>query len=115
MQKPAPFGERKQEASMTRGYHRKLKTTVRVYSLTQVVWAIAAALSAAVLVSAARADNGVPSPDKVVIVIEENHGESQIIGSASAPYINTLAANGALFTQSYAVTHPSEPNYLALY
>jgi len=63
----------------------------------------------------ARGDNGVPAPARVVIVIEENHSYSQIIGSASAPYINSLATNGALFTQSYALTHPSQPNYIALF
>jgi hypothetical protein len=59
--------------------------------------------------------NGVPRPDHVVIVIEENHSYSEIIGSSAAPYINSLAAQGALFTQSYAVTHPSQPNYLDLF
>jgi acid phosphatase len=59
----------------------------------------------------------VPTPVHVVIVIEENHDYSSIIGSAAAPYINALAtdSNGALFTQSYALTHPSQPNYLMLY
>lgn len=56
-----------------------------------------------------------PKPDHVVIVIEENHAYSQIIGSGSAPYINSLATQGALFTQSFAVTHPSQPNYLHLF
>src|SRR5438270_7774280 len=56
--------------------------------------------------------NGVPRPDHVVIVIEENHSYSEIIGSSAAPYINSLAAQGALFTQSYAITHPTQPNYL---
>src|ERR1700736_6632645 len=57
----------------------------------------------------------VPKPAHVVVVIEENHGYSQIIGSSQAPYINTLATQGALFTKSYALTHPSQPNYLALF
>src|ERR1022692_2999601 len=57
----------------------------------------------------------VPTPAHVIVVIEENHGYSQIIGSFQAPYINTLASQGALFTNSYAVTHPSQPNYLALF
>src|SRR3984893_8645848 len=56
-----------------------------------------------------------PKPAHVVIVIEENHGYSQIIGSSQAPYINTLATQGASFTKSYALTHPSQPNYLALF
>src|SRR5229473_5587242 len=57
----------------------------------------------------------VPKPAHVVVVIEENHGYSQIIGSSQAPYINTLATQGALFTKSYALTHPSQPNYLGLF
>ena len=59
--------------------------------------------------------NGVPRPDHVVIVIEENHSYGEIIGSSFAPYINSLATRGALFTQSYAITHPSQPNYLDLF
>jgi acid phosphatase len=65
--------------------------------------------------SCAFAASGLPTPDHVVVVIEENHSYSEIIGSASAPYINTLKNSGANFTQSFAVTHPSQPNYLALF
>lgn len=57
----------------------------------------------------------VPRPDHVVIVIEENHSFSSIYGSSSAPYMTALADAGALFTQSYAIEHPSEPNYLDLF
>jgi acid phosphatase len=49
------------------------------------------------------------------VVIMENHAYSQIIGDPAAPYLNQLASHGALFTHSYAITHPSEPNYLALF
>src|SRR5215475_2202688 len=62
-----------------------------------------------------RVANVVPRPDHVVIVIEENHSYSEIIGSFAAPYINSLVAQGALFTQSYAITHPSQPNYLDIF
>ena len=58
---------------------------------------------------------GIAPPDHVVIVIEENHAFASIIGSSSAPYINSLAQQGALFTQSFAVEHPSQPNYLDLF
>lgn len=54
-------------------------------------------------------------PSHVVLVIEENHGYDEIIGSSAAPYMNALAKSGALMTQSFAVTHPSEPNYLELF
>jgi acid phosphatase len=59
--------------------------------------------------------NGIPVPAHVVVVIEENHAAGQILGSASAPYLNSLAQSGANFTESFAVTHPSQPNYLALF
>lgn len=56
-----------------------------------------------------------PRPAHVVIVIEENHGYSEIIGNPDAPWINALAQHNMLFTRSFGVTHPSEPNYLALF
>ena len=59
--------------------------------------------------------SALPLPDHIVVVVEENHAYSQVIGSPAAPYINALARNGASFSHSYAVTHPSEPNYLALF
>jgi acid phosphatase len=43
----------------------------------------------------------------------ENGSYDDVIGNRSAPYLNALARSGALFTRSFAVTHPSEPNYLA--
>jgi phosphatidylinositol-3-phosphatase len=54
-------------------------------------------------------------PAHTVVVVMENHSYSDVIGNPDAPYINSLGTSGALFTQSFAVTHPSEPNYLALF
>ena len=66
--------------------------------------------------SSSQAQSGsLPRPDNIVIVIEENKSFSQIIGNREAPYINELAKHGSLFTQSYGITHPSQPNYLALF
>jgi fibronectin type 3 domain-containing protein len=59
--------------------------------------------------------SGVPQPDHVVVVMEENHAYNEIIGSSSAPYINALAQQGALMTNSFAIEHPSEPNYLDIF
>ena len=57
-----------------------------------------------------------PRPDHIVVVIEENRGYSQIMDQRnSGSYIHALAKRGMLFTQSYGVTHPSQPNYLALF
>jgi hypothetical protein len=57
----------------------------------------------------------VPRPAHVVVVLMENHAYGQIIGSTSAPYLNSLAQAGASFTNAHGVTHPSQPNYLALF
>ena len=57
----------------------------------------------------------VPQPAHTVVVVLENHAFSEVIGNPAAPFINMLASHGALFTRSYAITHPSEPNYLALF
>lgn len=52
----------------------------------------------------------------VVIVVLENHGYSEIIGSASAPYINnTLVQGGVLINNAYGEQHPSQPNYFWLF
>jgi len=57
-----------------------------------------------------------PHAGNVVLVIMENRDYGLIIGSPQAPYINgTLVPEAALMTNSHAVTHPSEPNYLALF
>jgi phosphatidylinositol-3-phosphatase len=56
----------------------------------------------------------VPRFRRVAVLILENHGYSQIIGSPQAPYLNRIANHGALATDYYAVGHPSLPNYLAL-
>ena len=39
----------------------------------------------------------------------ENHGYSQIIGSSSAPYINSLARTYGLAMNYFALDHPSLP------
>ncbi|EIL98311.1 acid phosphatase [Rhodanobacter thiooxydans LCS2] len=58
----------------------------------------------------------IPRYDHVVIVVMENASRSSIVGNTvDAPYINSLLSSGANFTQAYAVTHPSQPNYVALF
>jgi hypothetical protein len=55
------------------------------------------------------------APRHIVIVMMENKSYSEVIGNPAAPYLNWLARHGASFTNSHAITHPSEPNYLALF
>jgi len=74
----------------------------------------------AIAESGAKADTAftaerLPRPDHVVVVVEENKAYRQIVGSAAAQYLNRLAHDAAVFTNSFAVTHPSQPNYLALF
>lgn len=57
----------------------------------------------------------IPAPDHVVVVVLENKSFHGVAGDPSAPYIGALARDGASFGQSFGVTHPSEPNYLALF
>jgi acid phosphatase len=61
------------------------------------------------------APGALPRPKHTLVVVLENHGYGQVIGSPDAPFINSLAGHGALFTDAHAITHPSEPNYLALF
>ncbi len=56
-----------------------------------------------------------PTPDHIVILVEENHGYDQIIGSDLTPYINKLAREGANFTNAHGLVHPSQPNYIGLF
>jgi hypothetical protein len=57
----------------------------------------------------------IPMPDHIVIVFEENKSYSQIIGNPTAPYINGLLSQGASLTNMFAITHPSQPNYIAFF
>jgi acid phosphatase len=61
--------------------------------------------------------NGGPSPASsahVIVVVEENHSYSQVIGNSAMPYLNGLASQYGLATQYYADVHPSIGNYLML-
>jgi phosphatidylinositol-3-phosphatase len=56
-----------------------------------------------------------PAYKHIIVIIEENHDYDALIGSKNSPYITWLSQNGALFTDSHGVTHPSQPNYLAIF
>jgi len=65
--------------------------------------------------TATPAGGSVPRPDHVVVVIFENKPYAQIFGNGCCPYINQQASVAALMIRSFAVTHPSQPNYLDLF
>jgi acid phosphatase len=50
----------------------------------------------------------------LMIIVEENHSSSQVIGNSSMPFFNRLARDYGLATDYTGVSHPSEPNYLAM-
>ncbi|HEX4602770.1 MAG TPA: alkaline phosphatase family protein [Candidatus Angelobacter sp.] len=56
----------------------------------------------------------IPQSNHVVVVLEENESYSAVIGNASMPYLNSLAAQNGLATQYFANTHPSIGNYFML-
>ena len=51
----------------------------------------------------------------MVVVILENRSYAQILGNACCAYLNRQANASALMTNSFGVTHPSQPNYLDLF
>ncbi len=88
----------------------------RFYLAACVASALLTTTAANVHTVSAHAATSVPRPDHVVIAVMENKNYDEIIGRPDeAPYLNTLAGQSALFTDSHGVTHPSQPNYLALF
>ena len=85
--------------------------------------AAALALAAAVLAACGSSSEAVPGfsgavkrsrAARVVLLVMENKDRGQIIGSADAPYMTALARRYGTAQRSFAITHPSLPNYLAL-
>jgi hypothetical protein len=58
--------------------------------------------------------NTLPTPDHVIVVVLENHSFSQVIGSPSMPYLNSLANAHSLATNYFGDVHPSIGNYFML-
>src|ERR1017187_9219308 len=61
--------------------------------------------------------SGIPLPPptgtvSVLTIVMENESLSDIIGNPACPYINSLANTYCLLASSYAMGHPSAPNYL---
>ncbi len=69
---------------------------------------------AATVVSQILPSGKVPNFSHVIVMIFENEEITNIIGNASLPNFNKLAKQYTLLTNSFAVAHPSLPNYIAL-
>jgi hypothetical protein len=50
----------------------------------------------------------------IAVLLLENEEYGDIVGAAATPYLNSLSRRYGLATRSFAITHPSLPNYLAL-
>lgn len=84
--------------------------------LRGLVAAAAVATLSSSLPSFAASVPDLPTPDHVVVVMMENHSFEQIMdGGVQTAVLRGLAAQGASFTNAFAITHPSEPNYFALF
>jgi len=102
--------------------HRRVKIGIALAGLALAV-GVAAGVSRTALEPSAlgpntagieSAESRAPAFTHVVVVVFENQEYEMVIGDPSAPTFNGLARRHALLTNSYAVTHPSLPNYLAL-
>jgi len=58
---------------------------------------------------------GVPAFEHVIVVVMENKDFDQARNPKSCPYTADLMRAGAWFSDYHAITHPSQPNYLALW
>ncbi|UQU67620.1 alkaline phosphatase family protein [Couchioplanes caeruleus] len=56
-----------------------------------------------------------PMPDHIVIVMLENKRYDAVVGHPKTPWVSSLARTSANMLHFYAETHPSQPNYLALF
>ena len=56
----------------------------------------------------------IPQVEHVVVVPLENTNYSEVIGSPSMPFLNSLLAKGSLAANYFANSHPSIPNYFIM-
>src|SRR5215471_2651458 len=75
---------------------------------------IAALAVTPVFAASAPSASSIPKYDHIFVIVEENHGFTDVIGNPAAPNLNALAGRFGLATNYFGVMHPSEPNYVAL-
>lgn len=56
--------------------------------------------------------SSVPALDHIIVVVMENHSYDQV---RLLPYTADLIAANSSFSASYALTHPSQPNYIGMW
>jgi phospholipase C len=75
---------------------------------------VAALALGAAVVTAASPASGAAATSHIVVILMENKESSDVLASTAAPYETSLARRYGLAVNSFAITHPSLPNYLAL-
>lgn len=78
---------------------------------------LSAVVVAALLLAGAAASSRAPSRplQHVFVIMLENHSQGDVIGTPSAPFLTRLARKYARAANYLGVTHPSQPNYIALF
>ena len=76
--------------------------------------AVAAALVFAVTASASSPNSANANLKHVFVIMIENHSQRSVIGDPNAPFLTSLANTYGTASSYYGVTHPSEPNYVAM-
>jgi phospholipase C len=64
--------------------------------------------------ASAAPEGAMPRYEHVFVIVEENHSNDQVVGSGRAPGLDALAWTYGFASRYYAITHPSEPNYVAM-
>ena len=101
-----------------RSFYRRAASTTHAFFACTLILAVATGCS---LSSAGGPRPQAPTPSgsvpqfgHVVVVLEENHSYSEVIGNSAMPYLNSLASQYGLASQYFANTHPSIGNYFML-
>ena len=97
--------------------HTRRAKFIAVASVT----AMAAALSTGLAATGASAagqqrtiGQGGVELDRAFVIVLENHSQQGVIGDPNAPFITSLAQKYGEATNYFGVTHPTEPNYVAM-
>ena len=78
---------------------------------------VAASLTAALTLAggaAAASQAGPVTLDRVFMIVLENHSQHSVIDDPNTPFISSLAHKYGQAADYFGVTHPSEPNYVAM-
>ncbi|OAB38269.1 hypothetical protein PMSD_07860 [Paenibacillus macquariensis subsp. defensor] len=90
-------------------------TSMPQLSQVRLIQPVDSSEASSVLVSSVSVKTKDKKFDHIIVVVEENHSYKQIVGNKKAPFMQSLMERGTLFTNAHGITHPSQPNYLAMF